>query len=111
MIRLYAIIALALTLVGGGLGSCAYIEHQKVETTQLKNENATLQGNVKTLEKKIEADAKVKAADDARAKADAEVLATFKEKSRATIKGLKDPGHVALDRDATERLRSIFSQH
>lgn len=111
MIRIYAILALALTLIGGGLGSCAYIEKQKAETQALRSANETLKGNVETLLKKTEVDREVAAKDTARAIEDAKRITTFKEKSRATIQGTKSPGHVALDADATQRVRDIFAQH
>lgn len=111
MIRLYAIAGLLAALLIGGTGSCAYIERQKVVTTQLRNENANLQGNVQALEKKIETDKEVLAKDTARAVEDAKRIITFKEKSRVIVQGTKNPGHVALDADATQRVRDIFAQH
>jgi hypothetical protein len=111
MIRIYAIIALVVTSLVGGLGSCAYIEKQKATTQALRDANATLQANQKALEKKIVVDKKVSANDAARAAADAKRITTFKEKSRGTIKGTRSPDHVALDRDATQRVRDIFAAH
>lgn len=109
MIRLYAIAALVIASLVGGLGSCAYIEKQKATTQALRDANATLQANQKALEKKIDTDAKVSKLDAARAQADVKRITTFKEKSHATIQGTRDPGHVALDADATQRVRDIFA--
>jgi hypothetical protein len=111
MIRIYAIVALVVTSLVGGLGSCAYIEHQKATTQALRDQNAILQGNQKALEKKIETDAKVSANDAARAAADAQRILKHKETSRVIVQGTKNPGHVALDADATQRVRDIFAQH
>jgi cell division protein FtsB len=109
MIRIYAIAGLVLTLILGGLGSCAYTEKLKVAQQELQSENATLKANQEALKQKIEADQKIQASDAARAAADTKRITTFKEKSRATIKGTRDPGHVALDADATQRVRDIFA--
>jgi outer membrane murein-binding lipoprotein Lpp len=111
MTQLYVFAALALTILVGGLGSCNIIQRERAKVITVQNENATLKGNVTALEKKIEVDKTVSANDAARASADVKRITTFKEKSRATIKGTKNPDHVALDADATQRVRDIFAQH